>query len=131
MTDENQVEDQDVELHDEENEVVEGTHDPKNAEAQSVDSVDKAGEATGTAKKRKGDKGNKDPMQKAPTTKAGMINAAFQKMNGMSKTEMADFYGKMFSEGFDEGDEAKVVAEVPEINYEADFSQDQIGRAHV
>lgn len=124
MTDENQVEDQDVELHDEENEVVEGTHDPKNAEAQSVDSVDKAGEATGTAKKRKGDKGNKDPMQKAPTTKAGMINAAFQKMNGMSKTEMADFYGKMFSEGFDEGDEAKVVAEVPEINYEADFSQD-------
>jgi hypothetical protein len=49
---------EDQELHDAvENEVVEmaTAHDPKNAEAQSVDSVDKAGEATGTAKKRKGD----------------------------------------------------------------------------
>ena len=51
MTDENQIEDQDVELHDEvTDEVVEeGTHDPKNAEAQSVAATDKAGEATGNS----------------------------------------------------------------------------------
>ena len=54
MTEDQIIEDQDVELHDDDNEVVEEAHDPKNAEAQSVASVDKAGEATGTAKKRKG-----------------------------------------------------------------------------
>ena len=49
MTDENQVEDQDVELHDEDEIMEAQGHDPKNAEAQSVASVDKAGDATGTA----------------------------------------------------------------------------------
>ena len=42
-----QIEEQDVELT--EDESVEEAHDPKNAEAQSVASVDKAGNATGTA----------------------------------------------------------------------------------
>ena len=48
MTDENQIEDQDVELHDEvTDEVMEAaTHDPANAEAQSIAATDKAGEAT-------------------------------------------------------------------------------------
>lgn len=50
MTDENQIEDQEIDLHDD-NEVVEEAHDPKNAEAQSVASVDKAGDATGTRSK--------------------------------------------------------------------------------
>jgi len=31
MTEDQMIEDQDVELHDDDNEVVEGTHDPKNA----------------------------------------------------------------------------------------------------
>ena len=78
MTDENQIEDQDVELQEDDEEILEmQKHDPKNAEAQSVASVDKAGDATGTAGSRKmaggtaADSTKKDPMPKL--TKAGMI----------------------------------------------------------
>jgi len=127
MTDENQIEDQEIELHDDENEVVEEAHDPKNAEAQSVASVDAAGDKGPKAKARKGDKGGKDAMQKAPAspvpgTKAGMINAAFQHMSKMTKAEMSELYGKMFAEGIEEGE----VVEMPEadIDYQADFSDD-------
>ena len=121
MTDENQ--NQDVDLYDDENEIMEAQgHDPKNAEAQSVASVDKAGDATGTAPKRKGDNTKQDPMQKAPNTKAGMINAMYMKANKMKKEELADMYGKMFAEGIDvEGD---AVVETADINYEVDFSDD-------
>ena len=125
MTDENQVEDQDqdVELHDEvEDEVVEEAHDPKNAEAQSVASVDAAEKKAGTAKKRKGDKTQKDPMQKLPGTKAGMINAAFQQMNKMSKSEMAELYGKMFAEGVEEDENQEL--ESRSVNYKTDFGSD-------
>jgi len=78
MTD--QVKDQEVELDEE----IEEAHDPKNAEAQSVASVD-AAEAKGPkAKGRKGDKGNSEPMQKVAAP-AGM------------KAEDVDFNGD-FSE---------------------------------
>ena len=110
-----------VELHDEENDIVEAaTHDPKNAEAQSVDSVDKAGDATGTAKKRKGDSTKQDPM---PKTKAGMINAAYVKMNGMKKEDLAMMMSKLMSEEIDAEDE-EAVAENATFEYEADFSSD-------
>jgi len=110
-----------VELHDEENDIVEAaTHDPKNAEAQSVDSVDKAGDATGTAKKRKGDSTKQDPM---PKTKAGMINAAYVKMHGMKKEDLAMMMSKLMSEEIDAEDE-EVVAENATFEYEADFSSD-------
>jgi len=110
-----------VELHDEENDIVEAaTHDPKNAEAQSVDSVDKAGDATGSAKKRKGDGTKQDPM---PKTKAGMINAAYVKMNGMKKEDLAMMMSKLMSEEIDAEDE-EVVAENATFEYEADFSSD-------
>ena len=66
MTD--QVEDLDVELDEE----IEEAHDPKNAEAQSVASVDAAEEKGPKAKKRKGDKANSEPMQKAPAAPAAM-----------------------------------------------------------
>jgi len=59
MTD--QIEEQDVELDEE----IEEAHDPKNAEAQSIAATDKAGDATKAAAKRKGDKSNSEPMQKA------------------------------------------------------------------
>ena len=87
MTDENQIEDQEVELHDEvTDEVVEeGTHDPKNAEAQSVKATDTAGEATKKAPARKGDNTKQDPM---PKTKAGMMSAAVGAMQGMSKEKL-------------------------------------------
>jgi hypothetical protein len=120
MTDQ-YTEDQEVELHDDvENEVVEeGTHDPKNAEAQSVASVDAAGDKTGTAKKRKGDNTKKDPM---PKTKAGMINAAYQMMSKAKKEDLSVMLSKMMAEDFDvEDGETEARAE---IQYEADFSQD-------
>ena len=121
MTEDQIIEDQDVELHDDDNEVVEEAHDPKNAEAQSVASVDKAGDATATAKKRKGDKGNKDPMQKLPGTKAGMMNAAYNHMSSMNKEDLKVALGKLMAESVDEDGET---VESVEIQYEADFSED-------
>ena len=124
MTEDQIIEDQDVELHDDDNEVVEEAmaHDPKNAEAQSVASVDKAGDATGTAKKRKGDKGNKDPMQKLPGTKAGMMNAAYNHMSSMNKEDLKVALGKLIGESVDE--DGQVIEAAADINYEADFSED-------
>ena len=69
MTD--QVQDQDVEL---EEENVEEAHDPKNAEAQSVASVDKAGEATKAAPARKGDKKNSDKMANVEKPKGEKVS---------------------------------------------------------
>ena len=66
MTD--QIEDLDVELDEE----IEEAHDPKNAEAQSVASVDAAEDKGPKAKARKGDKSNSEPMQKAPAAPAAM-----------------------------------------------------------
>ena len=117
---EDQVTDQEIDLHDD-NDVVEEAHDPKNAEAQSVASVDKAGEATGTAAKRKGDSGKQDPMQKLPGTKAGMINIAYNHMASMKKEDLAVALKKLMAESVDEDGE---VVEVAELNYEADFSDD-------
>jgi hypothetical protein len=119
MTDQ-YTEDQ-AELHaDVENEVVEEAHDPKNAEAQSVASVDKAGEATGTAKKRKGDNTKQDPM---PKTKAGMINAAYTKLSGMKKEQLSGVLSKLMSEDLEESEEAIAESQV-DFAYEADFSSD-------
>ena len=128
MTEDQMIEDQEVELHDDDNEVVEEAHDPKNAEAQSVASVDKAGAATGTAAKRKmaggtaGDNTKKDPMQKVkmPGTKAGMMNAAMNHMSGMNKEDLKVALGKLMAEQTEEEE----VAQAPELNYEADFSGD-------
>jgi hypothetical protein len=63
-----QLVDQDVEL----DEGIEEAHDPKNAEAQSVASVDKAEDAGPKAKARKGDKKNSEPMQKKVAPAPGM-----------------------------------------------------------
>ena len=59
-------------------------HDPETAEKQSVDSVDKAGDATKQAA--------------APKTKAGMINAMYGKMHAMKKHELQAMYAKMQEE---------------------------------
>jgi len=58
MTD--QVQDQEVELDEE----IEEAHDPKNAEAQSLQANDKAEAAGKSAAKRKGDKSNSQPADK-------------------------------------------------------------------
>ena len=115
MTEENQ----EIDLHDD-NDVVEAmTHDPKNAEAQSVASVDKAGEATGKAPTRKGDQTKQDPMIK---TKAGLITAMVGMMQKKSKKDLHAMYDKA---NFDEDNfEGEAIAESPELDYEVDFSED-------
>jgi len=144
MTDENQNQEDVIgDLYEDENNVEEA-HDTKNAEEQSVGSVKDAGNAGPSAKKRKGDNTKKDPMQKvsAPAesgsvndkgaspfkeskmTKAGMINAAYQKMNSMKKEELAGLYAKVMMEDSEEESET-VTKEAPTtIDAQIDWSED-------
>jgi len=120
MTDKEIVEDQDVELQEDDEEILEMKHDPKNAEAQSVASIDKAGDATGTAPKRKGDNTKKDPM---PKTKAGMIASLVGKMQGMKKEALMAMYNSTDPEAFD--GEAIAEEEIKDqVQIEVDFKDD-------
>ena len=85
------IQNQDVELTENNENVVEA-HDPKNAEDQSVDSVDKADDAVKPA-----------PV---PKTKAGMVNAMVQKMGKMKKPDLMAAYEKMMGESVEIEDEA-------------------------
>ena len=122
------IENQDVELHEDE-EISEMKHDPKNAEAQSVASVDKAGDAGGTAPKRKmaggtaGDNTKQDPM---PKTKAGMIAGIVGKMQGMDKKAIMAMYNyKPQMSGTDpEAFDGAPIAETQEVKVEVDFKDD-------
>lgn len=119
MADKEIVDDHDIELHEDENEIMEaqGTHDPKNAEAQSIVAVDKAGEATGNAPKRKGDNTKQDPM---PKTKAGIISAMVGKMQGMDKAGLsAMFKGESYV-----SDEDALVEDQDQVRIEVDFKDD-------
>jgi len=132
MTDENQIEDQDVELHDEvTDEVMEAQgHDPKTAPAQAVDAADKAGDETSTSSARKmaggsaSDNTTKEPM---PKTKAGLIMAMNNMMGKAKKDELAAMYsavnsGKMMPKMAGESVEADEEQAV--LEYQADFSDD-------
>lgn len=110
--------DQTVEL-DDVNEVAEA-HDPKNAEQQSIASVSSAEDKGPKAKARKGDKSNGEPM---PKTKAGMINAAYQKMNGMKKEDLAVALSKFMGEDVEIADEDKEIVERT-VDMKIDFSED-------
>jgi hypothetical protein len=122
MTDQ-YTEDQELELHDDvENEVVEeGTHDPKNAEAQSVASVDAADASVKKAPARKGDNTKQDPM---PKTKAGLMNAVYSKVSGMKKEQIAGVLNGLMKEDWDEADGLAVEDAITDIDYKADFSED-------
>lgn len=111
-----------VELHDEDvNEIVDGTLDeaqePKGSgakvdgqpvsEPEAIASVDKAANATKQAPARTGDKKNSEPSN-LPKTKAGMISAMYQKLNGMKKQDIQAAYTKMYE---DLNLDAEVVAE--------------------
>jgi hypothetical protein len=90
----------DVEL-DDEDEVMEA-HDPKNAEAKSAKSVDKAGKAgPKKAPARKGDKSNSEPMVK---TKAQIVQAAFTKMSEMTRDDLEEFLGDFIAEELEDED---------------------------
>jgi hypothetical protein len=102
MTYEDKVE---VDLHDDINEIVEETleeaSEPKGAgagtkgqpvsEPESIASVDKAANATKQAQ--------------VPKTKAGMVNAMYQKMNVMKKQDLQAAYSKMMGEDVEVQDE--------------------------
>ena len=123
------IENQDVELQEDE-EISEMKHDPKNAEAQSVASVDKAGGATGTAPKRKmaggtaADNTKKDPM---PKTKAGMIAAMVQNLQNMNKAQVMKAMTMNYNSTDPEAFDGEPIAE-DEVKQEAlvevDFKDD-------
>jgi len=124
MTDQNQIEDQDVELHDDN--VVEAS----DHEAQSVASADKAGESGKTAPKRSTPGGAADATAQAPMpkTKAGMLQAMMHHAGKMNKKELQAMYGSVMNkemmhgmkkEDLDDEEEA-----VQEIAYEANFEED-------
>ena len=124
------IENQDVELQEDE-EISEMKHDPKNAETQSIASVDKAGDATGTAPKRKmaggtaADNTKKDPM---PKTKAGMIAAMVHNMQKMDKKKINAMYMSYDKADTDpEAFDGEPIAEdevKPTVKVEADFKDD-------
>ena len=122
------IENQDVELHDDE-EISEMKHDPKNAEAQSVASIDKAGDATGTAPTRKmaggtaADNTKKDPM---PKTKAGVIAAMVHHMQGKKKQDLMQMY-KLNMSTSEEDFAGEPIAEdevKDQVQVEVDFKDD-------
>jgi hypothetical protein len=123
MTDENQIEDQDIELHDEVTDdgiMEKAGHDPKTAPAQAVDATDKAGDATGDAPKRKTDNTQQDPM---PKTKAAIMAQMVKKMGEMNKVTLQQSYNAMikpesYAEGIESDDQPQLV------EYQADFAED-------
>ena len=129
MTDKDQVENQDVELQENDEEISEMKHDPKNAEAQSVAATDKAADATGTAGARSmpggtaKDNTKKDPM---PKTKAGMIAAMVQNLQGMNKKQLMKAY-TMYNSTDPEAFDGEPIAEdevKQEAQVEVDFKDD-------
>ena len=119
MTDKKIIENQEEELHDEVTDEVVEAHDPKNAEAQSIAAVDKAGDATGSAPKRKGDNTKQDPM---PKTKAGIIAAMVGKMQGMDKAGLsAMFKGESYVSNEDQLVEDQ---DQDQVQVEVDFKDD-------
>ena len=130
MTD-NNTENQDVELQETDEEISEMKHDPKNAEAQSIASVDKAGDAQvgtapqlGTNSPGATAKSNtkKDPMPKL--TKAGMINAMFQKMKKSKKGNLEAMYAQVMKDHVENEEEDAIIEDQPSIDYKADFKDD-------
>ena len=128
MTDKDQVENQDVELQENDEEISEMKHDPKNAEAQSVAATDKAADATGTAGARSmpggtaKDNTKKDPM---PKTKAGLIAAMVGNMQKMDKKKLTAMY--QYNSTDPEAFDGEPIAEEEvkqEAQVEVDFKDD-------
>jgi len=132
---EDQMTDQDVELHDDDEEIMEAKHGKKKMEAadegESVKTADAAADASGSAPKRSTAGGAADATMQAPMpkTKAGMLNAMMHQAGKMKKQELQAMYGKMMSmkhygESVDEDGEAIIEAPEADIAYEANFEDD-------
>ena len=94
------------------------SYDEKGEPGKSVKAVDKAEEPGKAAPARKGDKKNSDSM---PKSKAGIVSDMYNHLNDMSKEELQDAYAKLM--GLEE-EEIAEDREIPEIETEADFSED-------
>jgi hypothetical protein len=116
MTEDQNI-DHDVELHDDENEIMEANGSDEEA---SVKSADAASDASGSAPKRKGDNTAQDPM---PKTKAALMAGMMAKMQKMDKKSLQAMY-KM--EGVEVDEEGEVISEAPkaDVTYEANFEED-------
>jgi hypothetical protein len=119
MTD--QTQDQELEVHDD-NEIVESheevteaslSDDPEGAEDDSIQSVQKAAQVTKKAS--------------PPKTKAGMVNAMTDKMNGMkTKTEIKAAYEKMMGEEIEvDMEEETMVEDISTADLEVLISADE------
>jgi len=116
MTEDQNI-DHDVELHDDENEIMEANGSDEEA---SVKSAGAAADASGSAPKRKGDNTAQDPM---PKTKAALMAGMMAKMQGMNKQQLQAMY-KM--EGVEVDEDGEVISEAPkaDVTYEANFEED-------
>jgi hypothetical protein len=87
------------------------SYDKKGEEGKSVAAADKAGDATKPAPARKGDKKNSEAQQKIKagdpdkhsesvevSTKGGMINAMYQKLNGLTREEVSKYFATVMAE---------------------------------
>lgn len=92
------------------------SYDKKGEPGKAVAATDDAEEPGKKAPARKGDKKNSDAM---PKSKAGIVSDMYNHLNDMSKEELQDAYNSMM------GIEDEVVESiVPEVETEADFSED-------
>jgi hypothetical protein len=109
-----------VELHDEKDDVVEMKHDLMNAEVQSVDSVAKTDDSVKQAPARRGDKRNGEKQAKTPATKIG---AMYDKMKGLSKEDLDVAYSKFMGEDF-LSEEESIDQQDFDVEVNADFTED-------
>jgi len=93
------------------------SYDKKGEEGKALAATDKAANAGKTAPARKGDKKNSDAM---PKSKAGIVSDMYNHLNDMSKEELEGAYKSLM--GIEE--EEVVESIVPEVETEADFSED-------
>ena len=93
------------------------SYDKKGEEGKALAATDKAASAGKTAPARKGDKKNSDAM---PKSKAGIVSDMYNHLNDMSKEELEGAYKSLM--GIEE--EEVVESIVPEVETEADFSED-------
>lgn len=98
-------------------------HDPINAEAKSVDSVDKAAKTGPRGKKRRGDKeGGDKTFNKADK---GIVRELFDKLNSMKKEDVRKLHSIIMDEDFnleDLDDENDMLEDV-EYDFNADLDQ--------
>jgi len=94
------------------------SYDKKGEPGKALASVDKAEEPGKKAPARKGDKKNSDPM---PKSKAGIVSDMYNHLNDMSREELESAYKGLMGI---EDEEVMEEVQVPEIETEADFSED-------